>query len=80
MTSVGFNHASVGKINMNISNIRKDKVKHITAVISINTLSQTKKTSQGANSISPELRIKLKFSRGWPLSQSKPGTLKSLEE
>jgi hypothetical protein len=39
MKNVGFNHASAGKSNMKISNIRKDKIKHIPAVISINTLS-----------------------------------------
>jgi hypothetical protein len=48
-----------GKINMKITNIRKVKVKHITIVISINTLSQTKKRSGGVNSISPKFRIKL---------------------
>jgi hypothetical protein len=48
---------------MKISNIRKDKVKHITPVISINTLSWTKKTSWGVNSLSPEFRIKLTLFR-----------------
>jgi hypothetical protein len=56
--NIGFNRASAGESNIKISNIRKDKVKHFNAVISINTLSQTKKTSGGVNSISPKFRIK----------------------
>jgi hypothetical protein len=59
MINMGFNHASVGESNMKIINIRKDKVKHITAVISINILPQTKKTSGDVNRISPKFRIKL---------------------
>jgi hypothetical protein len=59
MINIGFNHASVGKINEKIINVRKDEVKHITAVISIISLSQTKETSGGVNSTFPKFSLKL---------------------